>query len=290
MKSTLILLLLSTLSLLAKPLQGVASKDSVTIGEIFQFTVPLPNDKATLKEYDEWRGTLRIRKVIQYENNFIFSLSAYGAPLCTIPSFQFSIEGDSTKLITEPKEITVITTVTDSTNASHEFRSPMKAGKFPLYLTILALGGAALIIALIVFLLSRKKGEKEEDIIIIPPYDEAMSALTRLEDQKLLDKGEFKPFTFGLSEILKRYISRQFEAQIQEATATEFRAWLQKSPLTGEQKQILETFIMETEPVKFANITPPIATFEKLIADVHTFCDETKPVETTEEPKEEVQS
>jgi len=217
---------------------------------------------------------------------------------CTIPAMNIYVVpaisgGKSDTLKTAQKIVVVASAITDTGKVSSaEFGDPMEAGKFPIkkvlgFLGMVLLAAAVLvgIIVLILKLTQHRKNKLYWGMQQIPPYDEAMEALALIEEKKLIETGELRKVVFLLSEILKRYIGRRYECEVQESTSSEFRKWISRAPLEREQKNVLERFIAETDPMKFANIMPSLSAVGSLLNDVKSFVIDTKPVEISKEEK-----
>lgn len=231
----------------------------------------------------------------------IYHLAAYAPPVCSLPAFSvYSVPngagGKTDTLKTTPCVVKIKSIITDTGKVvSAEFGVPMDAGKFPIkkvlgFVLVVLLAAVILlgIIALIRWYIMKRKNKNfwgQELNPQLPPYDEAMLALAKIESDKMLEIGQLKEAVFLLSEILKRYIGRRFECHVQESTSSEFRKWIAGSPLSREQKNLLERFIAETEPMKFANIMPGLSEVGSLFNDVKSFVIDTKPTEVAEDKK-----
>jgi hypothetical protein len=232
---------------------------------------------------------------------FIYQLSVYQAPICSIPSFKYLLKSISKTDSTETQIDTALSNAgailvrsnfsEGDTLNSATFHPPMSAGAFP-YWIILVLIVVALFVWLTVKLIKKKNGGTllKTTPPPIPPYDEAIEALRQLKGSTLVEQGEFKTFVFGLSEILKRYIGRRYDCLVQESTSTEFKKWLKESALSKEQKNLLEQFVNGTDVVKFAEMKPSQSSIEEWLSQVEYFCNETKPTDEVEEVENEVAS
>ncbi len=169
---------------------------------------------------------------------------------------------------------------------------PMKAGEFPLGkvmgiigISLLVLIAIVLIVAWIRSMIMKRQNRTfwGEPIKITPPYEEALEALNLFDVDNKVESEDLKLGTFELSNILKRYIGRRYECQVHESTSSEFKKWISNSDLTREQKNSLEAFIAETDPVKFANMAPSRSAMEKMYSLVKEFVMDTRPAIEEEE-------
>ena len=118
-------------------------------------------------------------------------------------------------------------------------------------------GGVALLAAVagLFFYLRRRNGKLAE--VRIPPQDAAFQALEELLARKLVEKGEFKAFYLGLSDILRKYIEGRFGLHAPERTTEEFMEEMRGTErLEPNHKALLQHFLEHCDLVKFAEYTP----------------------------------
>ncbi len=307
---TSILMFFMLIPLSAAEITGISSPESTTVHSPFALDIVVsksPAQKVIPDESIEWYKALKVNSISETVGDttvtVTYSLAAYAPPLCSIPSFKLFVvptdSSDTTGTDTLESEAMAIKVISQFVNDSNPSVSaglgdPMKAGKFPveqvyklLGIIIVSVIALLLIIALIRHIIMKRQNRTfwgEPAVPAIPPYEEAVAALTAFVKHDYFESGELKNATFELSEILKRYVGRRFECAVQESTSSEFRSWIAVSPLNREQCNMLERFISETEPVKFANITPASSVVTAIFDDIKAFVEETRPV--TEEKEE----
>ena len=110
----------------------------------------------------------------------------------------------------------------------------------------------------------------------IPPYDEAVDALAALQQKKLIEKGYLREYVFELSDILKRYMGRQFDSNAAEYTTEEMLDYIKTAPFDTELKKAMEWFFDTTHPVKFAKMIPPTKTIDQLYDETVLFIQKTR--------------
>lgn len=310
-KLATILSLLIMIPLAAAEIVSQHLPDSTNVHSPFALDLVIskaPTQKIIPDESIEWYKTLKVNGITETVTDsqvtLSYSLAAYAPPACSIPAFTFYVvlldSTDTTgtdTLASEPMVLKVISqfSVESDSMVSAGFGDPMKAGKFPIEMVFYILGGIVLLLIALVITYSvirhfyMKRQNKTfwgaPAVPQIPPYDEAVAALKRFVDAKYIELGELKTATFELSEILKRYIGRRFECHVQESTSSEFRKWISSSGLEREMCNMLERFISETDPVKFANITPAASVVTSLYDDVEKFVEDTRPEESEKEDK-----
>ena len=90
-----------------------------------------------------------------------------------------------------------------------------------------------------------------------PAHEIAFDELEKLLAQKLIEKGEVKPFYDGLSDILRRYTENRFGLRAPERTTEEFLCELKASTALGAaHKNLLGEFLRHCDMVKFAEHQP----------------------------------
>jgi hypothetical protein len=313
MQIKLSVILLLTLFLVTASLTGAEVTkqilaDSTLVHTPFALDIYIaknPDQKVIPAEAPEWVKTLKVNGISEIVSDstviFTYSLASYAPPLCSIPAFTFfvvakdSLSSSKTDTLTsEAMSIIVTSQFVNDTVAPERagLGDPMKAGKFPLGkmmgiigISLLVLIAVVLIIAWIRSAIMKRQNRTfwGEPIKVTPPYEEAIEALNLFDVESKVESEDLKLGTFELSNILKRYIGRRFQCQVHESTSSEFRKWIRESDLTREQKNQLEAFIAETDPVKFANMAPSHSAMEKMYSLVKAFVMETRPVTEEEE-------
>ncbi len=91
----------------------------------------------------------------------------------------------------------------------------------------------------------------------VPPHITALNALQALRARGWIEEEKAEPFYVELSHIVRRYIERRFGLRAPEMTTDEFnRVASRADALSDPQKQLLETFLSQSDLVKFARYTP----------------------------------
>ena len=275
--------------------EPLSQPDSVELGAPFDLHFVVNKEvgyRYSLDSVGAWQGFTKIISVDESETDstytVAFSLAVYQAPQCTVslPALVATpLDSTDTTLLMlvdtlGPVVVMVPSILPDSLDTlySKGLHEPFDAGQFPWQVVLFIVVLFTLLVALAVFMY-RKFAGKEKPTVVVPqitPYDEAHSALLHLKAQEYLAKGNNKAYIFDLSEILKRYLGREYGGNIQESTAQEFLLWLKGSPLSTEHSTVIEQFIAFGEPIKFANspssqgeITAQLDTLTTLIDTTH---------------------
>jgi len=133
----------------------------------------------------------------------------------------------------------------------------------------------------------RVRRERETKRVVVPPYEEAMEQLTAVKP--LMKESNDKAFSIAVSQVLRRYIERQFEIRAKEMTTEEFLPIaIDHGALKGDLSEILTDFLSHVDLVKFAKHKLDEGSMTELYESAERFIREsyTKSI-ITEEPVEE---
>ncbi|NCO33047.1 MAG: DUF4381 family protein [Armatimonadetes bacterium] len=251
-------------------------KTRVTIGDPIRYTltveadpgvnIVLPNLGANLgafeiRDYDVQRS--KVGK--QQRWTAIFTVATYDTGKFNIPSVEVAYEanGKVGSLASQPVEVTVESVKPGEQADIRDIKPPamvkLTAWDFRwLIATVVAV--LAVVIALWWFLHRRNREATAPFALSEPPVPtdrEALNALSDLERSDLLAAGKVKEFYTQLSEILRRYIERQFEIPALESTTREVMANMGQSDFDAEEVILVEALLNMSDLVKFAKLVPP---------------------------------
>ncbi len=103
----------------------------------------------------------------------------------------------------------------------------------------------------------KKDGGAVPVAIMLSPYEEAMQALTRLDEKKLWQQGLSKQFYTELVDILRVYVERRFGVSAMEKTSYEILAEMRRADgVTQSSMQNLKQVLTLSDLVKFAKCVP----------------------------------
>ena len=156
----------------------------------------------------------------------------------------------------------------------HDIRPPMNVGIDPgLFITI-GIILAALILGGILFTLIRKWLKNRTAgknaplrLPLIPPYE---SAIQKIDLLMTKERTDLRQFYFELTTILREYIGRSFDFRAAEMTSQEFVKKLHGLSLDIELKHRVSRFHAQTDPIKYAGITPDKAQVDQDLSDIKT--------------------
>jgi hypothetical protein len=194
------------------------------------------------------------------------TLTGFDSGTHVIPPFALNVEplhgGDSAfNIFTDSIPIQVSFSPLDSVKTFHDIKSIIEVKKeWPWWLWAVLAVAAVLLISWILFLIRffRKK-QASPDLFPakLAPYEEAMQALTELENQQLLQKNKVKEYHTRLSEIFKRYLSRKTKIYKMNLTADEILMDLDDYGARKEQRFSFANSLRMSSAVKFAKYLPP---------------------------------
>lgn len=121
------------------------------------------------------------------------------------------------------------------------------------------------------------------------PFEEAMSSLSQLKEQKLWEQGMEKEYYTDLTEILRRYLYRRFGINAIEMTSRQILHALSKNEETKDKRTYFRKILDMADFVKFAKVRPlpddNVASYDNAVR----FVQETKPVPKPENEGESAQ-
>lgn len=197
-------------------------------------------------------------------------LTSFDSGQWSIPSFPISIRkintASSYTLNTDPILINVGYSPEDSTGELRDIK-PIIAVKLMdnswWYIAAAVLIGLLLAWFVYRYLKKRKKRVKPLFHSPVTAYEEAMQQLQLLGNNKLSSNEEVKQYHVGLSDILKKYLSRQLQKNLLNHTTGDLLL-THKQFITGtESLTELATILRTNDAVKFAKYIPPKYESEK---------------------------
>ena len=134
---------------------------------------------------------------------------------------------------------------------------------------VLAAGG--------VFFYWRKRRKAKDLPPPRPAHELALEELEALQQKNLIEKGQVRLHYFELSEIFRRYLERRFLFPAVENTTEEIvREFRKRNILNQQICSIAQSFLNNTDWVKFAKHTPGAEEIERDHGDAITFINQAK--------------
>lgn len=136
------------------------------------------------------------------------------------------------------------------------------------------------LVALAVGRWARRMGRLQPPESPAPPEPHALALreLERLRGEGWLERGEWAAFVVRLSGIVRRYLEGRFELKAPEQTTEEFlRAASLSSRLSAEHQRLAQSFLEQSDLVKFAKWEPEPAILREAFAAAERLVRETAP-------------
>jgi hypothetical protein len=241
-------------------------------------------------------------KVSPVETKLHYRLAAYRLPEeLQIPALEIRYrEGDESKtLSTEPIPVKLVTSLSPDIADIHDIKGPIDLlvpRDWRLFLWLLL----ALLAAVLAYLIYRKLRKEPQEaaalapsVPLLPPDEEALRALERLREKKLVEEGEVRLFYTELAEIVKRYVGRRFDVPYLERTTSEVLSDLKPRraeargeggprKLATDRLSELRAILEASDLVKFAKLMPEATEAERAFRMAEEWVEKTRPAPATE--------
>jgi uncharacterized protein YneF (UPF0154 family) len=218
-----------------------------------------------------------------------YLVTAFKDSLLYIPPFPFVLKGDT--VWSKSLSLKVVQPFRIDT-ASHKIADikNVLAPKFNwlnllfILLLILAIHGILILFYFIYQKYIRKQPllDSKELKLLLPPHVVALSELDKLKQEKPWQQGRSKEYHTELTDILREYIERVFNANSMEMTSEEILEHLRNLRLEQKTAYLgLQQILRLADLVKFAKFNPTPDEHELSLTNSYLFINETK----VEEPK-----
>ena len=243
-----------------------ADTNKILIGEQIQVKLRATVGNAELVQWPMVGDTLSDAEVIdrsEIDTTFLDSkmlleqrltVTVWDSGYYVIQPLPLLVNGDS--IFSDPLFLTV-NTIDQLQEAPYDIKAPEDApktlGEWLQQLGLwIALAGA--LIGLFAWWRSRRKKEGGETKVEarVDPYEQAVSDLGRLRENKLWQKGEVKEYYDALTDIARRYLEQECGIPALESTTEETRTLLIDQPIKPEVREDFIGLMREADMVKFA--------------------------------------
>ena len=119
---------------------------------------------------------------------------------------------------------------------------------------------------LLFFLLRRRRARWVPPPPRRPAHEIALEKLVLLRSAGYLDRGEFKPFYFGVSEAIREYLGNRYDFDSLELTTTELMDEMRPVAMAGVDPDELLKFLLDCDLVKFAKYIPPLEDAQRIVS------------------------
>ena len=149
----------------------------------------------------------------------------------------------------------------------HDIAPPVDYSLIPAWVVFVAVFFALAIIGLIVWLIARTRKPSQP---AKSPRQRAVEALERIRNQ--IDRLNPYQFSIRVSDILRSYVTEQYDLPVTRQTSVEFLGALTKaSPFSEDDKLLLEDFLSRCDLIKFARYEATPADSRLLLEEATRF-------------------
>jgi hypothetical protein len=215
------------------------------------------------------------------------TLTGFDSGAWEIPAWTFTIlSSDSARndtLRTQPLSVQVQTVPVDTTKPFRPIKQ-VRSVPFNLLAYWPYMAGGLVLIALVIvywlFFRKRKKAAGEApEIPLDPPYEEAVKSLKKLEREQLWQHQQIKVYYTRLTDILRRYIERQFGIYAMEQTTEELLDAAKGVTRLNQQQNNLKYILQTADLAKFAKVLPLPEAHEASLKKAYEVLEWTRPQE-----------
>jgi len=218
------------------------------------------------------------RKVVAFR----YILAKYDSARVNIPPIPvlYTFNNDTTRNAAETNGVSFVvhTLKVDTQGDIKDVKEPIKI-PLPWEILLLWYLGALLVIALILYfyLKTQKKKRRKvvKKIIYVPPHIKALTALHKLESEKLWQAGLIKEYHTRITEIVRRYFEERFDFLAMELTTIEIMENMNRITVPEQIKKITFNFLANADLVKFAKYIPLDSINEEMMRQAYEIVENT---------------
>ena len=130
----------------------------------------------------------------------------------------------------------------------HDITGPVDYFLLKAWMIVCGVAAVLLVIALTTWLIKRWRNRA---VVVKTPRERALDQLVRIQSQ--IDKLTPYQFSIRVSDILRRYVTEQYQLPVTRQTSVEFlNALAATSPFSNEEQSLLSDFLNRCDLIKFA--------------------------------------
>ena len=149
----------------------------------------------------------------------------------------------------------------------HDIAPPVDYFLLKPWMIFCAVAGTLLLVGLTTWLVKRWRNRP---VIILTPRQRAMEQLARIETE--IEKLTPYQFSIRVSDILRRYVTEQYQLPVTRQTSVEFlNALAASSPFSGDDRELLGDFLNRCDLIKFARYEATIEDSRLLLEEATRF-------------------
>jgi hypothetical protein len=149
----------------------------------------------------------------------------------------------------------------------HDIAPPVDYFVLKPWMVFCAIAGTLLLIGLIVWLV---KWWRRRPAKILTPRERALDQLARIESQ--IETLPPYQFSIRVSDILRRYVTEQYQLPVTRQTSVEFlNALAATSPFSADEQSLLSDFLNRCDLIKFARYEATTGDSRSLLEEANRF-------------------
>jgi hypothetical protein len=149
----------------------------------------------------------------------------------------------------------------------HEIAPPVDYSLVPPWVTYSCIFLGLVLLGLIVWWIRKRSRRPKPQQ---SPRDRALQELNRMRAE--MDTSTPYQFSIRISDILRRYVTEQYQLPVTRQTSVEFLSRLaQASPFSEDEKSLLEDFLNRCDLIKFARYDATIEDSRLLLEEASRF-------------------
>ena len=149
----------------------------------------------------------------------------------------------------------------------HDITGPIDFFLVKPWMIFCAVAGTLLLVGLTTWLIKR---HRNRPVIVLTPRQRALEELARIERE--IEKLTPYQFSIRVSDILRRYVTEQYQLPVTRQTSVEFlNALAASSPFSSDEKELLGDFLNRCDLIKFARYEATIEDSRLLLEEAMRF-------------------
>jgi hypothetical protein len=149
----------------------------------------------------------------------------------------------------------------------HDIAPPVDYSLVPPWLVFIVVFASLTLLGLIVWLVARSHKPMPH---VKSPRERALEQLDRIQSE--LEKMQPYQFSISVSDVLRHYVSEQFNLPVTRQTSVEFLSALANfSQFSEEEKKLLEDFLSRCDLIKFARYEATVSDSRRLFEEAIRF-------------------
>jgi hypothetical protein len=149
----------------------------------------------------------------------------------------------------------------------HDITGPLDYFLLKPWMIFCAVAGVLLVIGLTTWLI---KLWRNRPIAVVSPRQRALDRLARIQSE--MDKLSPYQFSIRVSDILRQYVTEQYQLPVTRQTSVEFlNALAASSPFSSDERSLLSDFLNRCDLIKFARYDATLEDSRLLLEEADRF-------------------